>query len=59
MIEVYKGFANKADIEKEFQCQLPADTRVLLAYYSQDNYGGDAFVLYLSGGKIWEAHGDH
>jgi hypothetical protein len=35
------------------------DTNILFASYGQDNYSGDAFVLFERDGKLFEVNGSH
>lgn len=54
------NFDNKTDIENEFQIEpLDSNVNILLAYYSYEDYSGDAFVLYEQEGKLYEVNGGH
>ncbi len=36
-----------------------SDIELLLAYYTDENYSGDAFVLFRRGGELFEVNGGH
>ena len=54
MWEEKKREAAAAIAKPEYQ-----ELEILLASYSYENYSGDAFVLYRSGGKLYEVNGGH
>lgn len=39
--------------------EVLAGAEVLFASYTDENYEGDAFVLFTRDGKLWEVHGSH
>lgn len=55
---MYQGFADKADICREFSIS-DFDGYVLYASYEQGGYEGNAAVLYVNDGKLWAAYGSH
>lgn len=52
-------FTSKEDIESNFQCKVPEEAKILIAYYSYENYEGTAYVLYDLNGKLFEVTGGH
>ena len=38
---------------------FPTEDEILFAYYVDENYSGDAFVLFEKNGKLFEVHGSH
>lgn len=54
------NFENKADVEREFMVDL-RDVEVLLAYYTYEDYSGDAYVLAydIASDKLIEVYGSH
>lgn len=54
MWEENKAKASAAMEKPEYQ-----GIEVLLASYSYENYGGDAFVLFRKDGKLYEVNGGH
>lgn len=53
------NFADRADIEKQFETKLDDDIEILLAWYGYGDYEGDAFVLFRKDGKLYEVNGGH
>lgn len=51
-------FKSKSDLENEFNIKL-TDEKILFAYYSDEDYSGEAFILFLKGGKLYEVNGSH
>lgn len=61
-MQVYhEDFASLNDVESEFCVSLAheEDFRVLFAVYTQEDYEGDAFVVFEQHGKLYEVHGGH
>jgi hypothetical protein len=53
-------FDCKEDVFEEFRVpQDQQDIKILMAWYDQDYYEGDAFVLFERDGKLYEVHGGH
>ena len=54
-------FSDKASIEAEFR--IPAGTldncNIIAAYYSYEDYSGNAVVIYEENGQLYEAGGSH
>lgn len=38
---------------------FPTDDQIIVAAYEYEDYSGDAFVLFVRDGKLWEVHGSH
>ena len=51
----------KKDLLKDFQISEDEikDCKILLAYYSYEDYEGDAFVLLEKDGQLYEVNGSH
>jgi hypothetical protein len=57
---MYLGLFEKLeDVFYEFNEQVDTSVEVLLAWYGQEDWEGDAFVLYRQDGKLYEVHGGH
>lgn len=59
---VYNGFSDKQDIIYQFDVKDPTvlqDATILMAIYETEWYQGDAFVLYIEDGKLYEVNGGH
>ena len=59
--KVFKGrFENANDIIKDFEAPGALDdTKVLLAWYDDVNYEGEAIVIFERDSKLFEVHGYH
>lgn len=55
----YNGFNDKEDVERQFHTKLADDIQILYAHYNQDNYEGEAIVIYSQNDKLFEVHGSH
>lgn len=65
----FGGFKNVEDVRCNFASEGPdcnklddvqlEDSEVLLASYGGAAYEGDAFVIFMRDGKLYEAHGSH
>lgn len=55
----YNLFMARGDIEREFECTLPAGAEILFAWYEDENYTGRAIVVYRIGTQLYEVHGSH
>jgi hypothetical protein len=53
------NFGDVKDVEHEFQIALNDGEKILLAWYSYEDYSGSAFVLYEQNGKLYEVNGSH
>lgn len=51
---IVEEFALDEEQRKDFE-----DAEVLLAYYSYEDYFGEAFVLYRKNGNLFEVNGSH
>lgn len=59
---VYDGFSDKQDIIYQFDIKDPTvlqDAIILMAIYETEWYQGDAFILYIEDGKLYEINGLH
>lgn len=52
-------FNNQRDVEKYFACGSLSNCHILIASYDLGDYCGDAFVLYVENGRLYEVHGSH
>lgn len=52
-------FKDRASIEDAYECKLPEDAEILLAWYGYGDYSGSSFVLYRQGGTLYEVNGSH
>lgn len=60
MSNVYFGsFDNIIDIESNFEVSLGAEIEILYAWYDTGNWEGDAFVIFMENGKLFEVNGSH
>jgi hypothetical protein len=50
-------FENQEDVKREFE--ISENKNILFASYGQDNYSGDAWVLFEENGKLYEVNGSH
>lgn len=50
---------SREEILRDFSEEDKEDVNILLASYSNENYEGNAFVLFEQGGKLYEVHGSH
>ena len=59
--EYHKEFSNDKDIEREFGIKLSKDFEILFAYYSYEDYSGEAIVLGYDTVKqaFFEVYGSH
>lgn len=59
-MQVYWGeFDDKADVASQFNTTLADDIDIVFAWYTYEDYSGDAFVLFTQGGKLYEVNGGH
>lgn len=62
MESVYLGyFGSKSDIATNFsipECELDG-CEILFAYYYNEDYEGNAIVIYQKDGKLYEVNGGH
>lgn len=49
----------KRVIEQEFEVKLPRSVRILFAAFTDEDYEGNAFVLFEQDGKYYEVWGSH
>jgi len=60
MKDIYFGyFSCDKDIASSFRTELSDDIDVLLAAYSDEDYSGDAFVVFIKDDKLYEVNGSH
>lgn len=60
--DVYLGdWCDEQDLLSEFQIDKAEikEYKVIIAYYSYEDYSGTAFVLLKKGHKYYEVHGSH
>ena len=58
--ENWYHLAGKEALERDFGIDpLPESVHVLFAYYSYENYSGDAYVLFEQDGKLYGVEGSH
>lgn len=59
-MSIYLGeFDNKKDVENAFRSGSLDLCHILLASYEYGDYCGDAFVLFVENGRLYEVHGSH
>ena len=73
-MKYFGGFSDRDDVKCAFQygyvgavstyngydvSPFPREDKILLAAYYDEDYEGDAYVLFERGGKLWEVHGSH
>ena len=49
----------KEELEEDFEIKLEDDINILVAYYSYENYSGEAIVIFEQKGKLYEVEGSH
>lgn len=60
MMEVYRGsFDSWADVQREFQMDVPEPDDVIYAEYDTPCYDGYANVIYRNGDRYYWAYGSH
>ena len=52
-------FESKEDVKNQFEVSFPDSVNILFAYYSYEDYSGDAFVLFEQDGLLYEVNGSH
>lgn len=52
-------FASKKDMEDKFECEIPDDIQILIAWYGYGSYCGNCFVLFKKDGKLYEVNASH
>jgi hypothetical protein len=58
-MDVFFGlFFDKEDVEEEFYVEI-GDVQIIYAEYSYQDYEGEAFVLFVEKGIIYEVNGSH
>ena len=55
----WHGLTGRKALEHDFNTKLPSGIKILFAWYSQEEYEGNAFVLFRHGGKLYEVSGGH
>lgn len=50
---------NKSDVFEDFAREADETVNILFASYSDENYVGDAWVMFEQNGKLYEVNGDH
>ncbi len=55
----YGNFANRQDIEKEFEVKLEDDINILFAWYDTPDYEGYAYVIFERAEKFYIVQGSH
>ena len=55
----YYGFDDKKDVANQFQISLDDDIHILFAEYNNEDYSGNATVIFEQKGKLYEVHGSH
>lgn len=57
----FESFTCLEDIVREFEIKDVdiSNIEVIYAYYSYENYNGDAHVIYIQDGKLYEVNGSH
>lgn len=59
-MQIYWGdFENREDVASSFNVTLADDIEIVFAWYTYEDYSGDAFVLYTKGNKLFEVNGGH
>ena len=60
MMEVYRGwFESWADVQRDFQMDVPEPDDVIYAEYDTPCYEGYANVIYRNGDRYYWAYGSH
>lgn len=55
----YGDFNSKQDVELQFNVSLEPDVNILFAQYNNEDYSGNATVIFEQNGKLFEVHGSH
>lgn len=52
-------FSNDKDVFTEFDTDYDRDINILIAYYGDESYEGNAYVLFMKGSKLYEVCAGH
>lgn len=55
----YGDFNSKQDVANSFNVSLDSNLNILYAEYSNEDYSGNATVIFEQNGKLFEVHGSH
>ena len=65
-MKYFGAFSCREDVVREFSAYdretvkgIPSDRNILIASYYDENYEGDAYVLFKRGKKLYEVRGGH
>lgn len=59
-MSMYLGeFNNQGDVENNFNCGSLDNCNILFASYELGDYCGDAFVLFVENGTLYEVNASH
>ena len=58
-VAIYDGFRDANDVAKHFEVQPQDIGGILAAIYNREGYEGNALVVYVRDGKLYEANGSH
>ncbi len=59
MVSDFGGTINDIDADQEISQENWKNMNVLLASYATEDYGGDAFILFIRDGKLYEVNAWH
>lgn len=55
----YGEFRSIQDISNAFKARIPVDVEILYAFYTYEDYSGEAVVIFRIDGKLYENDGLH
>ncbi len=58
-VAIFDGFTDAEDVAKQFEVSLSGTGWILAAIYNQEGYEGNALVVYVKDGKLYETSGSH
>ncbi|MDE2101752.1 MAG: hypothetical protein KGL39_31185 [Patescibacteria group bacterium] len=54
-----ENFSDRKSIEDAYQCEIPAEAEILLAWYGYGDYCGSSLVIFRRNGELYEVNGGH
>lgn len=55
----FEDFENREEVEDQFRIKLSPSIKILFAFYENESYEGEAFVLFKENGILYEVNGAH